>query len=91
MSEKQNKNKNKRRRSGDVPSIGELKKCKHCGTELKASDINALPKKQIGERFGVYWTGIEYPYIQIFKINCPNLGCGKTYSIRHRGATYLYK
>ena len=61
------KTKNKKRRSGDVPDIHSVKECKHCKTELKKTDIHALPKKEIGERLGVYWTGIEYPYIQIFK------------------------
>ena len=65
--------------------------CKHCGTTLKNSDIRKLSKKELPPRYGVLWTGIEFPYLQIYKITCHNLACGKKYSVKKRLSRWLYK
>ena len=69
----------------------ELKTCKYCQETLLPSSVSSLPKKYLKERYGVYWTGVEKPYIQINKISCPNLSCKKSYSYKYKGSTWIYK
>jgi len=68
-----------------------LNLCKHCNTPLKQSDIRKLSKKSLPERHGLMWGGIEYPYIQIYRVHCPNLACGKEYSCKEELSTWKYK
>ena len=69
----------------------ELKKCKHCGHKLDSHNVKAQSKKKLEERPGI-WGGIEFPYIQIYRIICPNsLVCGKSYSAKVKGSDWLYK
>ncbi|MBT5856528.1 hypothetical protein HOH87_07860 [bacterium] len=76
--------------SGQDQSSTDLTQCKHCGTELHKSDMKRLSKKELPARYGMMWTGIEYPYIQIYKITCPDYKCGKKYSIKDRSSRYEY-
>ncbi len=66
-------------------------KCKHCGTVLESQDIIKQSRKKLTERYSLYWTGIEQPYIQIYKINCPNPRCRKSYTNREKKSSWLYK
>ena len=69
----------------------DLVQCKHCKTPLLEADIEKQKKKWLTEKYGVYWTGSEKPYIQIYKIHCPNTKCRKTYTHRIKGCSWLYK
>lgn len=69
----------------------ELEYCKHCDTKLEKEDIQKQSKKNLTERYSVYWTGIEKPYIQIYKIKCPNPRCRKSYTSRQRKSSWSYK
>ena len=72
-------------------SKDELKNCKHCGTTLRPSDIKSLPKKKLPPRYGLLWTGIEYPFLEIHKVTCNNLACQKKYTVKRKTSTWFYK
>ena len=72
-------------------SLEELKNCKHCGTMLRSSDIKTLPKKKLPARYGLLWTGIEYPFLEINKVSCNNLACQKKYTVKRKFSTWFYK
>ena len=72
-----------------LPKNEPIQKCKHCGYQLNSTNIKSLPKKKLPERHGVCWGGLEFPYIQIFKVSCPNLSCGKKYSYKHKLINFL--
>ena len=78
-------------RKKSIDSKSSLIECKHCKTKLEKMDIEKHSRKFLSERYGVYWTGVEKPYIQIFKINCPNPRCRKSYTIRTRESLWIYK
>ena len=85
---KKTKSKNK---SNKIPNIKKLNRCKECNQQLKNTDIFTSKKIKLPEKYGVYWTGIEQPYIQNFKVECPNLSCNTKYTHKYRGSNWLYK
>ena len=80
-----NKSKNNSNKSNN-----DLKNCKYCGIALNRQDIQATSKKKLDIRYGVYWTGEERPFIQLYRVQCPSATCKKKYSTKEKKSTWFY-
>ena len=70
--------------------LKDLQHCRKCQQKLYHSDCKKEKKKYL-EEIPCIWGGVERPYEQVFKVNCPNPSCKMRYSVKIKKSDWLYK
>ena len=68
----------------------ELQRCKFCNTKLPEENVKETMKHPLEEKWGI-WGGVEYPFIQLYNVQCPSQACSKKYTVKLRKSSWWYK